>query len=285
MHALRMPRPCGCSFNGALARDHYPAATLANQTPLTEQHPPSPAVLQRAASKSPTLAEPGRLRFATDRLPWQRSLRWEKPQRDRRLLWLGGSVAFLVTLFEIVGFGLGMRSWHSPPRAPQVISVVLIEPESALPPPPPEPEPPIVARPSRVKIALPEVKPQPPPPLNASDDSDAMHARMGEGGAVAAPQLFNPDGSVRIGGNGLPKLPVAPKTEREAAQARWAQIETRGNPLDCKKTRFAGAFAPDVSLGDKVAGKYLKWVGLADPEAIRRRAEQRAESGGCEPAK
>ncbi|MEO6690490.1 MAG: hypothetical protein ABIS07_08730, partial [Dokdonella sp.] len=71
---------------------------------------------------------------------------------------------------------------------------------------------------------------------------------------------------------------------QEAAKARWAQIEKRGNPIDCKKTRFAGAFAPDVSLGDKVAGKYLKWVGLADPEAIRHRAEKRAEAGGCEPS-
>jgi hypothetical protein len=40
-----------------------------------------------------------------------------------------------------------------------------------------------------------------------------------------------------------------------------------------------------MSLGDKVAGKYLKWVGLADSQAIGHRAEKRAESGGCEPAK
>jgi hypothetical protein len=240
-------------------------------------------MLQRAPSRSPTLAEPGRLRFAADRLPWQRSLRWEKPWRDRRLLWIGGSFAFLVTLFEVVGFGLGMRSWHAPPRTPQVISVMLIEPDAALPPPPPEPEPPIVARPSRVKVALPEVK-QTPPPLNAAEDSDAMHARMGEGGSGAAPRLFNPDGSIRLGAD-APALPAKPKTEREAAKARWAQIDTPINPLDCKKTRFAGAFAPDVGLGDKVAGKYLKWIGLADQEAIRHRAEQRAYSGGCEPAK
>ena len=44
-------------------------------------------------------------------------------------------------------------------------------------------------------------------------------------------------------------------------------------------------FAPDINAGDKVASKYLKWIGLADPEAIKHRAEKRAESGGCEPAK
>jgi hypothetical protein len=241
-------------------------------------------MLQRAPSHPPTLAEPGRLHFAADRLPWQRSLRWQKPWRDRRLLWIGGSIAFLVTLFEVVGFGLGMRSWHTHPRVPQVISVVLIEPPSALPPPPPEPEPPIVARPSRIRIALPEVK-ETPPPLAAAEDSDAMRARIGEGGSGAAPRLFNPDGSVHLGGSGAPTLPNKPKTEREAAKARWAQIDAPINPLDCRKTRFAGAFAPDMSLGDKVAGKYLKWVGLADPQAIRHRAEQRAYSGGCEPAR
>jgi hypothetical protein len=247
---------------------------------LTEQRPPSPALLQRAP---PTLSEPGCLRFAADRLPWQRSLRWEKPWRDRRLLWIGGSIAFLITLFEVVGFGLGMRNWHFQPAKPQIIQVTLIEPASELPPPPPEPEPPIVARPSRVKVALPEVK-QAPPPLNTIEDSDAMHARMGEGSNGATPRLFNPDGSIRLGG-GAPTLPDKPKTEREAAKARWAQIDAPINPLDCKKTRFAGAFAPDVSLGDKVAGKYLKWVGLADAQAIRHRAEQRADSGGCEPAR
>jgi len=235
-------------------------------------------MLQRAPVP---LSEPGRLRFAADRLPWQRSLRWEKPLRDRRLLWLGGSIAFLITLFEVVGFGLGMRNWHFAPPKSQIIQVMLIEPASELPPPPPEPEPPIVSRPSRVKVALPEVK-QAPPPLTAIEDPDAMHARVGEGGN-GAPRLFNPDGSVRLG-DGAPTLPGKPKTEREAARARWAQIDAPINPLDCKKTRFAGAFAPDVSLGDKVAGKYLKWVGLSDAQAIRHRAEKRADSGACEPA-
>ena len=231
----------------------------------------------------PTLAEPGRLHFASDRAPWQRSLRWDlRPARDRRLLWLGGAIALLVTLSELVGFGLGMRNWHHRPARPPVIRVELIEPLAEVPPPPPEPEPPIVARASRVKIALPEVR-QVPPPLNTASDDDAMHARMGEGGR-GTPQLFNPDGSVRLGDTTL-KLPEKPKNEREAAKARWAAIDATINPLDCKKTRFAGAFTPDMNLGDKVASKYLKWVGLADPQAIRHRAEQRAESGGCEPAK
>ena len=238
-------------------------------------------MLPRADRRPPTLHEPARLRFAGDRLPWQRSLRWElRPRRDRRLLLLGGLVAFVVTLVEIVGFGLGMRPYRQPHRAPQVITVNLVEPLSELPPPPPEPEPPIVARPSRIAISPPEVKVK-APPAHPEEASDAMRARLGEGGAAAVPQLFNPDGSIRLG-DAAPVPPAAPKTEREAAQQRWEKIAERGNPLHCKKTRFSQAFTPDQSLGDKVAGKYLTWVGLADQQAIRHRAEQRAESGGCE---
>ncbi|MBN8480419.1 MAG: hypothetical protein J0L88_02390 [Xanthomonadales bacterium] len=73
---------------------------------------------------------------------------------------------------------------------------------------------------------------------------------------------------------------------QEAAKARWAEIERRGeNPLDCERTRFAGAFRPDMSVGDAVASKYLSWIGLADPEAIAERARQRAEraAAGCDP--
>lgn len=236
------------------------------------------------------LHAPGSLQLASDALPWQRSLRWQDPERDRRIFWLGGLLAFAITVLELGGFALGMHSYRSAHwkrvTAPRVITVNLIEPISQLPPPPPEPEPPIVVRASRVAIAPPEVKTTPPPP-RPEEASDAMRARLGQGGVAPPVKLFNADGSVRIG-NGdapirAPTLP-APKTEREAAQRRWTQIEERGNPLDCKKTRFADAFSPDENLGDKVSRKYLKWIGLADPQAIAHRGRKRAESGGCEPA-
>ena len=245
---------------------------------------PSPKPRPAHAVDLPSLHDPGALHFQTDRLPWQRSLRWSEPPRDRRLLGFGIVLAVVVTLLELIGFAVGMRSYHVHPPHSQVVQVILIEAEENLPPPPPEPEPPIVARPSRIAIAPPKVHTT-PPPLNAAESSDAMSARIGTAGTAAAPQLFNPDGSIRLGGSAATSLPRAPKNPQEAAKARWAQIEQRGNPIDCKKTRFAGAFAPDVDLGGKVAGKYLKWVGLADSAAIAHRAQQRAESGGCEPAK
>lgn len=250
----------------------------------SHRSPPPPATPSSPTqADTPSLADPGALHFATDRLPWQRSLRWAAPARDRRLLALGGLLALLVTLLELVGFGLGMQPYRHLPRRDTAIHVVLIEPEPELPPPPPEPEPPeIVRRPSRIAIEPPKVRTTPPPPRPA--ETVEPNARIGSSG-VQAPQLFNPDGSVRMGaGSTAVAPPDKPANPREAAKARWAEIEKRGNPIDCKKTRFAGAFSKDQSLGDQVAGKYLKWIGLADQEAIAHRRQQRAEAGGCEPA-
>ena len=110
-----------------------------------------------------------------------------------------------------------------------------------------------------------------------------MRARMGASGA-AAPQLFNADGSIKLGTTPQPaRQPVNPQ---EAAKQRWAEMEQRGeNPLNCKRTRFARAFKRDQSLGDEVSSKYLKWIGLGDGEAIEHRAQQREQRAdeGCDP--
>ena len=247
---------------------------------------PSSSSSAQEPDASPSLLEAGTLHFQTDRLPWQRSLRWVEPPRDRRKWGLGLLLALLITVLELIGFATGMRSLRMPPppHANQVFQVTLIEPTLA-PAPPPEPEPPaFVKRPSKIAVAPPKVV-STPPPAHAVEPSNEMSGRIGAAGSMApAPQLFNPDGSIRLGAGAAAVAPAAvPKNQQEAAKARWARIETRGNPLDCKKTRFSKAFTPDLSLGDKVAGKYLKWVGLADQDAIGHRAQQRAESGGCEP--
>ena len=248
---------------------------------------PSPMPPAQGSGVAPSLLEAGALHFDTDRQPWQRSLRWAEPPRNRRLLVLGLLFALLITVLELVGFALGMRSYHAHlpvPPADQVVQVILLEPAPVT-PPPPEPEPPtFVRRPSRIAIAPPKVRSTPPPP-HPSEPSDAMSGRLASADApVPAPKLFNPDGSIRLG-SGAPALPQAPKTQQEAGKARWAEIEKRGNPVDCRKTRFARAYVPDESVGDKVSRKYLKWVGLADMEAIEHRGTQRAEAGGCDPSK
>jgi hypothetical protein len=253
------------------------------QHPSSSPTPPLPPARSRVGA--PSLSEPGVLRFRADQLPWQRSLRWGEPVRDRRLLLLGGLFALAMTVLQLVGFALVMRSYRMHPRNAAPIQVMLIEPDVIV-PLPPEPEPPIVARPSRITIAPPQLKTSPPPPPPPAEDSSEMRARIGDAGSAApAPQLFNPDGSIRLGTSAAPTAPQAPKNPQEAAKARWAQIQQRGNPIDCHKTRFAQAFQPDESIGDKASRKYLKWVGLADMEAIEHRNTQRAEAGGCEPSK
>lgn len=218
-------------------------------------------------------------------MPWQRSLRWTRPQRDPRLLLLGIFIAILLTVVELVGFGLGMRreiARELPAPRPHTIDVILIEPPPVLPiPAEPEP-PPFTPRTSSVRVEAPKVE-LPPPPQAAEEDTDAMRARMGASGA-SAPRLFNPDGSIKL------VLPTAPPPKatnpQEAAKQRWAEMEQRGaNPLNCKRTRFAQAFKRDQSLGDEVSSKYLKWIGLGDPEAIQHRAEQREQRAaeGCDP--
>lgn len=254
---------------------------------MIPQRPNRQPLIQRnvVSAAGPRLRDAGRLRFASDRLPWQRSLRWTPPPRDRWLLLVGLFVAIAFTVIELVGFGLSMRhqiALQLPPQRPRMIDVILIEPPPELPiPAEPEP-PPFTPRTSKVRVEAPKVE-LPPAPQPAEEDTDAMRARMGASGA-AAPRLFNPDGSIKLS---VPTAPPPKATNpQEAARQRWAEMERRGaNPLDCKRTRFAQAFKRDQSLGDEVSSKYLKWIGLGDPEAIQHRAEQREQRAaeGCDP--
>jgi len=90
-----------------------------------------PPVMQRDPSRvgELRLEQPGRLRFVTDRLPWQRSLRWTRPPRDRRWIALGLLLAILLTLVELIGFGLGMQRQIAKevrPPLPRVVQVILL---------------------------------------------------------------------------------------------------------------------------------------------------------------
>ena len=237
--------------------------------------------MQAAPGAGPSLLEPGTLDFDSDHHPWQRSLRWSEAPRDRRRFLLGLLAAVLATVLQLVGFGLGMRPYrlHAPPSRP--IQVTLIDLVTPL-PIPPEPEPPqFVPRPSKIVIAPPQAK-TPPPPSRPAEDSDAMRARIGSAGSAAPPpQLFNPDGTIRVG-DATPGAPDKPRTEREAALARWSDIQKGHNLLDCTKSRLATGYALDESVGSGIARKYLRWVGLYDPHDTQKRAQRAAR--GCDPA-
>ncbi|HEV7490964.1 MAG TPA: hypothetical protein VGO25_09170 [Rhodanobacteraceae bacterium] len=257
---------------------------------MIPQRPNRQPVIQRnvVSAAEPRLRDPALLRFASEGMPWQRSLRWKPPPRDRRLLLLGLLIAIAFTVIELIGFGLGMRqqiAGVTPAPRPRTIDVVLIEPPPTL-PMPPEPEPPpFTPRTTKVRVEAPKVE-LPPPPQAAEEDTEAMRARMGASGE-GAPRLFNPDGSIRLG-TPLTQPTHQPANPQEEAKKRWVEMEQRGeNPLNCKRTRFARAFKRDQSLGDEVSSKYLKWIGLGDPEAIQHRAEQREQRAeeGCDPTR
>ncbi len=241
-------------------------------------HPPAAP----APAPIPSVSESAQLRLGYAGRLRARERRWQARHFDRRAIGLLVLAALVANLLWIVALERVMLV--TPPRVSRdAIIVSVIEPVEPL-PIPDEPVPAVFARkPSSIAIAPPEAKLR-PPPVNAPDSSTTT-ARIGTAG-TPAPQLFRADGSLR-----LPEAKVRIGAERidnpqEAAKARWAEIERRGeNPLDCERTRFAGAFRPDMSAGDAVASKYLSWIGHADPEAIAERARQRSEraAAGCDP--
>lgn len=211
---------------------------------------------------------------------------WRRPHFQIRSITFLIAAAFLANLLWIVGLDRVMTPMHSddPDHGPIVVNIIT-PPEIFEVPPEPEPQPvEFRKRPSKVQIAAPETKTTPPP--MTTETSAQTQARIGAAGEPAL-NLFNPDGSLR-----MPKARDrigAAKIDnpQEAAKAQWAEIQSRGeNPLDCKKTRFANAFARDESIGDKVSRKYLSWIGLADGAGIAERAadKRRRANDGCDPA-
>ena len=82
---------------------------------------PDPA--SPAAEREVLLHAPGSLRLASDGLPWQRSLRWEKPTRNRRVFWLGFALAFFVT---VIGGFIAKRAGLELPETVAPVAWALI---------------------------------------------------------------------------------------------------------------------------------------------------------------
>jgi hypothetical protein len=230
-------------------------------------------------------SESARLRNGFAGHTLRRDRLWRAPAFERRVLQAFIAVAVLVNLLWIVGLDHVMQpiSMAEPDRGPIQVSIIEPEPIFEL---PPEPQPaPIEFRQRKSAIAIePPVTKMTPPPLNASTSQETQ-ARIGSAGEGEI-HLFNTDGSLRLPDAKTRIGAEAIANPEEAGKARWAEIQKRGeNPLDCTRTKFAGAFRRDESLGDEVSRKYLKWIGLADGAGIAERAakrEQRA-ANGCDP--
>lgn len=236
-----------------------------------------------ASAPIPSVSESAQLRLGYAGRLRARERRWLARHVGRRAICVLLVVTLIANLLWIVVLDRVMLVIQAPKASREAIIVSVIEPVEPL-PVPDAPEPAVFARkPSKVTVAPPQVKLAPPPVRIASDATTT--ARIGTAG-TPAPQLFNADGSLRMPERSTRIAPERIDNPQEAGKARWAEIRQRGeNPLDCERTRFAGAFRADQSAGDAIAGKYLSWIGLADQEAIgerKRQREQRA-ADGCDP--
>lgn len=207
--------------------------------------------------------------------PWWRRLRWEQAPLDP---WIRNSsiVAVLcVTFLVVAGFHRGMRMdpFQSVPRTPVRVSLIAsarVFPVPDLPLPPPLPGRSVPAAPPRAAPVLAEQQ--------TTQGERATTARIGDSEAPQV-KLFNEDGSIR-----MPEQQAPPTgSARERAQQEWADLQKRGhNVVDCERTEFSDTYAPDESLGDGVTRKYLKWIGLVDPEVLQRNAERRRPRHACD---
>ncbi len=218
--------------------------------------------------------------------PWQRSLRHDEEPIDWRAFALGVAFAAMLTAVELVGFSRGMHRHPVDSNYRGAIVVSLIDETPLLEivePPMPEPEP-LQHRPSKIRIDTPKTPTKSPPVVKVEADSKEMNARIGDAGSAA--RLFDASGRVRIPDTTMkPTSPVA-ATQQQRARENWKALQERGeNPLNCQRTRFAQAFRKDQSVGDAVAGKYLKYIGLANSAAIGERLQQRESRAedGCDP--
>lgn len=219
--------------------------------------------------------------------PWQRSLRHEKEPLDWRKFALGSAIALMMTALELAGFNRGMQRHATDNSYRGAIVVDLIDATQPLDftePPLPEPEP-LRSRPSKIRIETPKTSTKPSPVVAAEPDSEQMKARIGTAGSAS--KLFDPSGRVRIPDAAIKASAPVAATQQQRARANWKALKERGeNPLNCQQTRFAQAFRKDQSVGDAVAGKYLKYIGLANNAQIARNLEQRESRAedGCDPA-
>lgn len=232
-----------------------------------------------------TDSESARLRSNFSKRARQREGHWLTPHFGRKAGVFLVAAALIANLAWIIGLDLAMFGFRSNAVDRGAIQVSVIEPLQVYElPPEPQPQPIVFQRRvSKVQIAPPETKLTPPP--RTSEATNQTQARMGISGAAPV-VLFNTDGSLRLPTEKILIGPDKIDNPQEAGKARWAEIQKRGeNPLDCTRTRFAGQFRTDQSAGDRIAGKYLSWIGLADQQGIAERAAEREQRAaeGCDP--
>lgn len=210
------------------------------------------------------------------RRAWLHARRW--PPRERNpWLWLIVLVIVLVHVAWFVGL-------HSAARPRPVIvreSAVVVRLIEDMPLPvvadvPREMEPLIVIAPqegSANNSPAPARREAPARPVAPA----APTSQPGEVDAVVAtPRLYNADGSLIV-----PRgdVEAKPRTALEQGFAAAAELHSRGhNVVRCRRTRFAGAWKPDESVGDQVSRKYLSYIGMYNPHSAAKAAERASDA-------
>ncbi|WP_313920056.1 hypothetical protein [Tahibacter sp.] len=218
-------------------------------------------------------------------LPLRRALlhelRWREPHVSWRRIAVAVGVVVLSHLALVLLVREAMRPKPFVDDRRDVIQVSLIEL-------PPLPEPTALIR------ELPPLSVSAPPTGSARNSPaparrerglrqvEAPAAANGDAEGIvatpAAPSLYSADGSLRL-------APMAPEPEARDPMTRGKlaaeELAQRGhNIVRCKRTRFAGAYTPDESLGDRAARKYGAYVGLYNPATAQKAAKRAADARG-----
>jgi hypothetical protein len=196
---------------------------------------------------------PQYLSFATDRLPWQRSLRWARPALDKRRLAWAILIGLVLTAIELIGFGIGMRGQIAKEMRPapaEVLRVFLIPDETKeIPAAPPEPEPPARTV-RRITGKARNVAEWRPKSVSSAPALDAPNPQ------TPVLQLYTPDGQLRLPDNAM--LREREEIGFNAHVPGSGDPFARRNPVPYEPTRFDSVWAPSrETLGQELIRKSI----------------------------
>lgn len=153
------------------------------------------------------------------------------------------------------------------PQKQSELYVVFLDSRPPPPLPKPAPIPKSVPSPASSPRTARGVVPSPSPPAAAATSAQPTKPPL---------DLFNRNGTIW--------QPARPIASAPTPQERAEELLQRGhNILHCKPTRFTHTYRYDESLGDRIARKYLVWVGLygaGAQERLQRRL--REASAACD---
>jgi hypothetical protein len=220
-------------------------------------------------------------------LPLRRALLHELRWRPQDFSWRRVFAAVVVAILAHVLLALLVRDAMRPKpfvddrRGVIRVSLIELPPPADLPPAAQELPPLAVQAPPSGTARNAPAPPRPeqgaraaPAPVPSAEGLDGVVA------TPSAPSLYNADGSLRI--QAAPLEIDQPQTPIERGKLAAEELRKRGhNVVRCKSTRFARAYTPAESLGEKAARKYGAYVGMYNPhtalEAANRAADARED--------